>query len=157
MTLAAALIACGQAPAGETVQEADVTAPATIVPRGVKVDMRGSVIDPANALSEADKQAIKARLDALKAATGRVLVVIAATPTKGDNLERIGFAISSSAGKDGPLLMIVDPKSGRVRMEGDMTADRRAMVAAAAGGPISAGNLKAGIIAGVDQAGHLLK
>jgi uncharacterized membrane protein YgcG len=157
MTLAAALVACGQAPAGETVHEADVTAPATAVTRGVKVDLRGSVIDPSNSLGEADKQAIKARLDALKAATGRVLVVIIATPSKGDNLERIGFAVSSSATKSGPLLMIVDPKSGQVRMEGYLAPDKRAMVAAAAGGPIAAGNLKEGIIAAVDQAGRLLK
>jgi len=145
--LLAGLAACGQAPGSDTVREADVTA-ANAPLNIVKVQVRGRVIDPAEALASAEKEAIAAKLAALEARSGQRVVVVAVSPGTGESMEQIGWAVSGDQAK-GPVMMLVDPRRDTVRLEGPISPQRRARIAGAMQGALKADKVADAILAGI--------
>lgn len=155
LLLSLGLIGCGQAPrGGEAIHETDrtVNGPAF---RMVKVQTRGRVIDTAGALSDLEKKAIGDRLDALRSTRGLAVVVVTVTPSAGDSMERIGWAVdgqgrSKGAGKRA-MLLLIDPKLATVRIEGALSPEQRATIAGAMQPELREGRIGSAIGRALDQ------
>jgi hypothetical protein len=77
-------------------------------------------------------------------------LIVLLKPQPGDSLERIGWA--AGGGQQGvPLLVLVDPEGAQVRIEGDLSPERRAAVASAMRERLRAGEVAAAVLSGLDR------
>lgn len=102
----------------------------------------GRVIDLAAVLTPAEQTALVQRL----AKSGDVTVVIVKTGPA-QSLEQIGWAV----GRPGSLLLLLDPESRKVRVEGELSPEAKAAVASAMSADLSAGRVAAGVSRGLDR------
>jgi uncharacterized membrane protein YgcG len=116
-------------------------------------DQGGRIVDLAEALSEQEERAIADRL-AAQQADGRAVMVVVIQPDKHQSLEQVGRAVGGGAETTGRLLLLVDPATRRVRLEGDLLAQQKAEVAAAMTDDLAAGRTAAAIGRGLTRIGQ---
>jgi len=136
LALAGLTGACGQ---GEALREADSTSSAD-TPQLVEVRTKGRVIDLAEAFTPEAERQMAAELTAAEQRTGRRVMLVTVSPTAGDSMERIGWAVRG-AEKQSPVLLLIDPSTKAVRIEGELAPERKAAVAGAIRRGFSTGNL----------------
>lgn len=100
----------------------------------------GRVIDLAAVLTSAEKTALAQRLGSSADVT---VVIVKADPAQ--SLEQIGWAV----GRPGSLLLLLDPQSHQVRVEGELPPAARATVASAMSADLAAGRVAAAIDKGL--------
>ena len=119
--------------------------PRLAVPQGTKV------IDQANALSQAEKASLDARLAQVAGGIGRKTTVVLLRPAGGQSLEMVTWAIAPRAEPNGPVLLVVDVGTGSVRVDGISDPSLAAAVARAIGGEARQGRVALGVSRGLDQ------
>jgi uncharacterized membrane protein YgcG len=117
----------------------------------IPLDQGGRIVDLAGALDPAEKLALGRRLALQQQADGRAVMVIILKAENGQSLEQVGWAVSGSGGATSPLLILIDPTSRQVRLEGDLRLEHRAAVAAAMRDDLAAGRLRAAIDGGLSR------
>ena len=128
--------ACGP---GDSLREADHTSSGE-APQVVEVKTRGRVIDLAVVFTPDHERRMAADLTTAEQRTGRKVMLVTVSPTAGDSMERIGWAVRG-AEKQSPILLLIDPNTQAVRIEGDLPPERKAALAGAVRGGLAAGNL----------------
>ncbi len=114
-------------------------------------DQGGRILDLAGVLEPADKLALGRRLAFEQQADGRAVMVIIMEAGKEQSLEQVGWAVSGASGATGPFLMLIDPTSRQVRLEGSLRPEQKAAVAAAMRDDLAAGRLRAAIDRGLTR------
>jgi uncharacterized membrane protein YgcG len=109
----------------------------------------GRIVDLAGTLKPAEEAALARRLAAQQQADGRPVMVVVIDPGREQSLEQVGWAIGGGQGAARPLLLLVDPASGRVRIEGDLQPPAKAAVAASMQPDLAAGRVAAAIDRGL--------
>nr|WP_314446519.1 TPM domain-containing protein [uncultured Sphingomonas sp.] len=130
--------------------EPEVAAPATNK-AAPSLDQGGRVIDLAGVLTPAEKSALGQRVATLQQADGRPVMVVILETGKGQSLEQVGWAVGAAAGDHGPLLLLLDPETGQVRLEGGLPAEGKAKVAAAMQPDLASGRPAKAIERGLAQ------
>ena len=146
MAVGGILVGCDPAPTAETGSEAG-----PVAAQRAAHDQGGRIIDLADALAPADEASLSTRLREEQQADGRAVTVALVRPNSGDSLERVGWAVGGSRGPARPLLLLVDPASAQVRIEGDLQPEARAAVASAMQPDLRAGRVAAAVNAGLDR------
>jgi uncharacterized protein len=118
---------------------------------GVDPAVRGRVIDIADVLAPGQERALAAELAASEAEGGPKVVVVTVTPTAGDSLEHLGWAVGGRGPQAGKILLLVDPAARQVRLEGDLGADRKAELARAMAPALQRGDFASALSAGAGQ------
>jgi uncharacterized membrane protein YgcG len=111
----------------------------------------GRIVDLADALSAAEEQALDRRLAGREKADGSRVMVVVIEPGKQQSLEQVGWAVGGGSAAKRPLLMLVDPASRRVRIEGDLGPERRAEVASAMQPGLAGGRVAEAIERGLSR------
>lgn len=111
----------------------------------------GRVVDLAGTLKPAEKASLADRLASLQRADGRRVMVVVIDPGRAQSLEQVGWAVGGGQGAARPLLLLVDPASRRVRIEGDLQPPAKAAIAAAMQPDLAAGHVAAAIDRGLSM------
>lgn len=112
---------------------------------------KGRVIDLAEALSATERSALANRLVTLER-NGRAPVTVVVMEAGADqSLEQIGWAVGGGRSDDDRLLMLVDPVAKRVRIEGALAAEQKALAAGAMQADVAAGRIGPALERGIDQ------
>ena len=108
------------------------------------------VVDSAEALSADEERVIGDRLARGQEADGRSVIIVTVRQGKDESLERVGWA--ANAGRPGgPFLLLVDPNTRQVRVEGDLAPEGRAAVAAAMQADLRSGRVASAVGQGLDR------
>lgn len=112
-------------------------------------DGKGQVIDLAGALDPQEMQELAQRLAGTQRAEARPLIVVLIQPDGGQSLEQVGWAVGNGPAGDRSTIILVDPRTRQVRLEGDLDPARRAEVAAAMRDGLASGQVYQAITAGI--------
>lgn len=111
---------------------------------------RGRVIDLADALGPAEEEALTRRLAGTQQAGRRTVMVILIEPNGGQSLEQVGWAVGgNNGGSSSAVMILANPKTRQVRVEGDLKPEARAMVAAAMQEGLTAGRIAQAVESGL--------
>jgi uncharacterized membrane protein YgcG len=115
------------------------------------LDQGGRIVDLAGVLAPAEKLALGRRLALQQQADGRAVMVIILEAGKRQSLEQVGWAVGGAGGATGPFLILIDPATRQVRLEGSLGLEQKAAVAAAMRDNLAAGRLAAAIDRGLTR------
>jgi hypothetical protein len=118
-------------------------------------DKNGRVIDLADVLTPAEEQSLAARCARLSADSGRTLTVILIQP-EGQSLEQVGWAVGSGSGANRPIMILADPMTRQVRIEGELPAEAKARIAAAMQEGLKAGRAGLAVERGLIRLGEVI-
>jgi hypothetical protein len=96
------------------------------------------VIDLADALTPSEEQSLARQLSGLKLAGGRTVTIILIEP-QGQSLEQVGWAVGKGLTSARPIMILADPATRKVRIEGELPPEAKAQVAAAMQQGLAAG------------------
>lgn len=99
---------------------------------------RGKIIDNANLLDAGDRNGLSQELAEINRLGGPEVTVVLVRPTAGESMEQIGWAVAGRpSGK--AVVLLADPDSAAVRVEGAIAPDAKARIASAMQQPLRAG------------------
>ena len=106
----------------------------------------GRIVDLAGALPPQEKAALASRL-----ADSRLVTVVIVETGKAQSLEQIGWAVGGSGGDRRSTLVLIDPETRQVRLEGELAPEEKAAVASAMRDDLVAGRVAAALNRGLTR------
>jgi hypothetical protein len=115
----------------------------------------GRVIDLAEALTPAEMQSLSVRLSKLQQTVGRAVMVILIEP-QGQSLEQVGWAVGKGVASRRPVMILADPATRQVRIEGELSPEAKAQVAVAMQEGLKAGRAGQAVERGLIRLGEVI-
>ncbi|WP_300973952.1 TPM domain-containing protein [Sphingomonas sp. LHG3406-1] len=114
-------------------------------------DGGGRIIDLAGVLTPAEKLALDRRVAHERQADGRAVLFIVLKADEAQSLEQVGWAVGRSIGASRPIIVLIDPASRQVRVEGDIRLEDKAAVAAAMRDDLATGKIAQAVDRGLTR------